>query len=232
MRRTTIPALASALALVAALGVSAPAAAASAEPAYPNVIAREKVDVDGDGVKDAVTVTQPKRLRYTIEVKTAAGERSSVTVRGNVYERYRVSPVKWAAKMDGVKGYELIVELFERATIVRYYVLTWRDGELVKQMAPHPRPEWDKYLWRVGGALTDSFPVTRGYKFYTSNDNIYIVSYKAVKNGDAYGLVTAKSSWSSARNEWVRYWVMDSDISKAQADRHPQIFEGAKIKLG
>lgn len=230
MRKTTIPALASALALVAGLAVAAPATAATTET-YPKALAEKLVDVDGDGLKDEVTVTQPKRLRYEIAVKTAAGATSSVTVRGNVYERYRTSPLKWAAEIDGEQGYELIVELFERDSIVRYYVLTWRDGKLVKQIAPQPRPTSDKYMWRLAWVLSDTFPITRGYRFYTSNDNVYIETYRVAKDGKRYDLVRAKSYWSASRNEWVKFRVVHQSITKAQADRQPQTFEGVKIKL-
>lgn len=200
MRRITVPAIASALALVAGLAVAAPAAAAPPAPLFTaaKVITKEKVDVDGDGVKDSVTVSRVATEKYKIAVKTAAGESSSLTVASNIYERYGVSPLAAAAELDGEKGYELIFGLFKR-DIRGWYVLTWRDGEIVRERAPAPRPSSDEFMWRTGS----TGPITRGYTFYTTEGGRYVRVSRDGWGGAMYYKIRAISKWDASQG-WVK----------------------------
>lgn len=110
MRLVRISALFTALALGGGMLVAAALPAAARPQALPPVATRTvAVDVDGDHHADQVTVEQNGPTTFVVNVVTAAGKDDVVQFTTTIQDDWGIEPWLGAAKLDGVKGYELLL---------------------------------------------------------------------------------------------------------------------------
>lgn len=181
-QHTTTRRAARTLAAVAALGLGvtlcAPAAGAATghdtrRPA-PNVAAR--VDVDGDGRRDTVTLT-PIRAdgdpAVKVSVTTARRATSSLVV-GTPW-LYGNPAWHGAADLDGARGAELVLHSGFGAHTQFWRVLTWRDGRLVSESDPSSGDD----TWITDGALS----ISKGYRVEEHHGRRTLVASTYERNG-------------------------------------------------
>lgn len=130
-------------------GAAAPSAATRCGTGC-SVVSR--ADVDGDGRADTTTVTRQKS-GYTLRTTTAAGRSASTQVKAKW--QTEATPFVGAARMDGVKGAELVVRVGSGAHTQYFNVFSWRRGALVAQKDPSGSTEWV-----TDGALSSSMGYT------------------------------------------------------------------------
>ncbi len=166
MRSVKLTALGAALVLAADLLVPALDASAvqprTAAAVLPLATRTVDVDVDGDGHDDAVTVEQNGADTFVVNVVTWAGQDDVKQFTSTIDDDWGVEPWYGAARLDGRKGYELLL-LTAGADGVMFRVLSWRSGELVWEKAPKSRIA-GAYDWY----LADLSFVRFGYRFATS----------------------------------------------------------------
>lgn len=221
-RFRALPAFAASLALV--LGVGLEATPAAATPLPEKAAARTvKVDVDGDGRKDTVKITKVKEDRYQVTVTTAKKKRkSSLTLTSTIETDWGIEPYWGAAKLDKVKGYELLLATGGGDGYTTA-VLTWRKNKLVRQVAPKDRSA--KYAWYSLGMLDWG---RSGYRFYSKSGKRYVEQYTLFKMGTPRWegrLVT--SVWKSAG--WTKTTSKKVKLTDKQAKKYTGGFKGVKI---
>lgn len=219
-RLRTLPALTMALALAGAGLAPAPTAVA----ALPGLAADRtvKVDVDGDGRKDTVKITKVKEDRYKVTVTTAKKRKSSLTLTSTIETDWGIEPYWGAAKLDKVKGYELLLATGGGDGYTTA-VLTWRKNKLVRQAAPKDRSA--KYAWYSLGMLDWG---RSGYRFYSKSGKRYVEQYTLFKMGTPRWegrLVT--SVWKSAG--WTKTTSKKVKLTDKQAKKYTGGFQGVKI---
>ncbi|MGC3955260.1 MAG: hypothetical protein QM804_13610 [Propionicimonas sp.] len=223
MKLIRFAALASGLAMTGALLVPATAQAAAPAAPKPKPV-RVKVDVDGDGRKDAVTVTKLSSTRYEIKVTTAKKRTSSIKITSTFESDWGANPYWGAAKLDKVKGHELLVATGGGDGWTTT-VLTWRKNKLVRQAAPKDRSS--KYSW-YAAALPDW--LLSGYRFYNKSGKRYVEQYTLFKMGTPRweGQLTT-SKWTS--KGWKKVGKTKTvSLTNAQAKKYNNGgFIGVKI---
>lgn len=222
MKKLALGAFASAFALSG--GVLAAAPAAVAAPALPALAAAKtvKVDVDGDGRKDTVKVTQLSNTRYKVAVTTAKGRKASRTITSTINQDWGLQPYWGAAKLDKVKGYELLLATGGGDGYTSN-VLTWRSNKLVRQAAPKRRSS--TYAWYSLGIPDWG---RSGYRFYSKNGKRYVEQYTLFKMGTPRWegrIVTSR--WKAGA--WKQTASKKVSLTAAKVKKYPGGFTGLTI---
>lgn len=209
-------------ALAAGLALAGSVLAPSTAVAAPEPVT-VKVDVDGDGKKDTVTVTQTSSTKYKVKVTTHKKRTSSLTINSTIATDWGMDPYWGAAKLDKVKGYELLLAT-GGGDGWSTTVVTWRNNKLVRQAAPKARSS--KYAW-YSAALPDW--LRSGYRFYTKNGVRYVEQYALFKMGTPRweGTIT-KSKWTSSG--WKKVGKTKTvSLTKSKVKKYPGGFTGVTI---
>lgn len=231
MKYASLSAVTASLALVGGLLVAAPASAADHAPAGIVKAAtaktvRAKVDVDGDGRKDRVAVKPVSANRFKVIVKTAKKRTASLTITSTITSDWGLTTPYWgAAKIDGVKGHELLLSIGGGDGVTTIAV-TWRKGKLVRATAPQPRGTGaDKYNWYT----LDTGWGTSGYRVYIKKGKRYIQNYWT--STDGLGNWTANittSKWT--KSGWKKVSVKTKAVTAAQVKKsYSGTFTGVRI---
>jgi len=214
MRIVKTAALIGALALSGGLLVPASHAAAARPVALPSVVATRHVavDVDGDGHADDVTVEQNGPNTFVVNVVTYAGEDDVAQFTSTIDDDWGIEPWYGAAKLDGVKGYELIV-LTSGGDGAMFRVLTWRSGALVQERAPKSlmKGSYDWYLASLGFAKF-------GYRFASGHGHRYVRDFELYASGKYFKGTIVKSVWKSGA--WQKVSSKKVKLTKSQAKRY------------
>jgi hypothetical protein len=200
-----IPAIA--VAMASSPAYSLPASAAPAEvPALTQVTAI-RVDVDGDGASDSVQLFSAGGDQFQLKVTT---KKTSATVAFTSVLADTEKPASvWsgAAKLDGVKGNELMVKTTKADTLGDFTVFTWRKGALVAETAP-AAPS------RAGWWSSD----LHGFRFFTSHGRAYVDAANiasASKNG-AHWAKTVRSVWRNGK--WAKVSTRTVKLSATRVE--------------
>lgn len=220
MKITHLATMAAGLALAGTLLAPTAAVAAPAK-AKPVTV---KVDVDGDGRKDTVKVTPLSATRYKVTVTTVKKRTASLTITSTIKADWGMDPYWGAAKLDKVKGHELLLATGGGDGWTTT-VVTWRNNKLVRQAAPKARSS--KYAW-YSMALPDWG--RHGYRFYNKNGTRYVEQYSLFRMGTPRWegqLVTSK--WTSSG--WKKVGKTKTvSLSNAQAKKYANGgFIGVKV---
>lgn len=216
-----VPAFTAALALTGAVGMATPPAPAAAAAIKPPAVRSVKVDVDGDGHKDAVKIEKVAKDRYKVSVTTAKGRKASRTITSTIETDFGEEPYWGAAKLDPVKGYELLLAT-GGGDGVSVTVLTWRNNKLLRQAAPQDR--WGTYSWYVLGYRELG---VAGYKFRTSKGKRYVEQYLLMSNGSRWEGRIVTSRWTSSG--WTKIKAKNVKLNAKQLKKYPGGFTGVKI---
>lgn len=194
MRLVRLAALGGALTLSATMLAPATHAAAARPEAVPTAVATRvvQVDVDGDGHVDDVTVEQNGPHTFVVNVVTAAGADDVVQFTSTIDDDWGVEPWYGAARLDHVKGYELLL-LTSGADGAMFRVLSWHNGGLVFERAPKSlmKGAYDWYLADLGWARF-------GYRFATSSaGKRYVRDFELYKSGTHWTGTIVNSVWKS-----------------------------------
>nr|WP_300151235.1 hypothetical protein [Propionicimonas sp.] len=225
MRIIRLTALASALVLSGGLLAPSTNAAAVQPLAVPAQVATRvvDVDVDGDGRKDQVTVEQNGADTFVVNVVTAAGKDDVKQFTSTIDDDWGIEPWYGAAKLDGRKGYELLL-LTAGSDGVLFRVLSWSKGKLVWEKAPKSRIEgaYDWYLADLGWARF-------GYRFATSAaGKRYVRDVELFTSGKYLTGTIVNSVWKSGA--WQKVSTKKVKLTKKQAKAYSGI-SGAKVIL-
>ena len=195
-----------------------PAEAAAASPAgapapagisVPQVVRHASTDVDGDGTRDAVTLTYLGADQFALSAVTTKGKSSSISFTSHVNEGAVPAAKTWygADAIDGRKGSELIVHRYaptvtESGQNLDIAVYTWRSGQLVAEPAP-ASPSGTG--WQVG--VTEGSEAAAGYWFFTSHGRRYADTTRLslVGGSPRYTGSLTRSVWRSGK--WVKVWT-------------------------
>lgn len=192
----------------------APGAAGAVPRALPTSVATRvvSVDVDGDHQADAVTIEQNGADTFVVNVVTAAGQDDVVQVTSTIDDDWGIEPWYGAAKLDRVKGYELLV-LTSGGDGVMFRVLTWRNGALVLEQAPKKliKGAYDWYLADLGWARF-------GYRFSTDNAKRYVRDVELFRSGTHWKGTIVKSVWKSGT--WMKLSSKKVTLTRKQARRY------------
>lgn len=211
MRRIVVGTTTAALALTVG-AISTPAQASPvqpAEPATPTVLRTVRVDVNGDSKADTVTVTALGGTQYELKVVTAKATATATFTS----DADAGTAAFWggAAKLDGVKGAELIVWASTPDAPDDFTVYTWRKGALVAEKAPASP---SRAGWWASGAY--------GVRFFTSHGRAYVDVAKiaaASTNGARAKIV--RSVWRGGK--WVKVSTRTVKLSAARMDYYSGI---------
>ena len=220
-------------ALVTALGVSGALLAPSTQAAQARLSTTTaatptasfetrvvSVDVDGDRKLDTVTVEQSGPDKFVVNVVTASGKDDVAQFTSTIDDDWGVEPWYGAAKLDGRKGYELIL-LTRGADGVTFRVLTWRSGALVFEKAPKPRAaSKDWYVVSVEAARY-------AYRFSTSNGHRYVKRAELYPSGKYWKGKIVKSVWRSGA--WHKVSTKSVKLTKTQAKPYAKWLSGVKV---
>ena len=122
-----------------------------------------RVDIDGDGRKDRVTLPQVESRRYAVRVIGSKGRTSNVSFRSTTRQDWGLNPWRTVAHADGQPGAEIVIAIAGGDGLAMR-VLTWRNGRLVYLPAPPtPGANADRTLWYVNASDWQTF----GYRFST-----------------------------------------------------------------
>ena len=221
MRIVKTAALAGALVLSGALLVPATHAAAAKPLALPTAATRTvHVDVDGDGHADEVTIEQNALHSYVVNVVTYAGQDDVAHFASTIEDDWGIEPWYGAARLDHVKGYELLV-LTSGGDGVMFRVLTWRSGALVFERAPKTlmKGAYDWYLADLGFARF-------GYRFSSSNGHRYVRDFELYPSGTYWKGTIVKSVWKSGA--WKKVSSKKVTLTKKQAKAYNWL-SGVKV---
>ena len=214
MRIVKLAILGAALTIAGGLLVPPDGAAAAVPHALPaNVATRTvSVDVDGDNQADAVTIEQNGADTFVVNVVTAAGQDDVVQFTSTIDDDWGIEPWYGAARLDRVKGYELLV-LTSGGDGVMFRVLTWRNGGLVLERAPKKlmKGAYDWYLASLDWARF-------GYRFSTSNGKRYVRDFELFRNGKYWKGTIVKSVWKSGT--WTKLSSRKVTLTNKQARRY------------
>lgn len=224
-KTVAVPALTLAVALTGAWPAPAAGPSVAGGPPAPAALAPDrkvKVDVDGDGRKDTVTITTMTGDRYRVTAVTAKGRKSSVTITSTIEVDWGIEPYWGAAKLDKVKGYELLLATGggDGYTSV---VLTWRANTLTRQPAPKARSS--VYAWYALSALDWG---RSGYRFSTKEGKRYVKQYTLFRMGTKRWEGTIVTSrWKSGK--WTKTASKRVKLTNAQVKKYPGGFTGVTI---
>lgn len=218
-RRITAVAAACAIALTApALGAAAAPTAAPAEstvtPAAPTVTTTtHRVDVDGDGRLDTVTVGSASNHRLRVGARTARGATSALYIDQSDQPVVPDTPFHGAAEFDGVRGKELFVVYGWGAHTPFFKVITWRNGKLWATREPSDG-DTD---WTPDGA----WGYGMGYRVRGTGSKRTLTTTFAENNqrGSYVGRAT-RFTWSTRANKWVRTGSSKVRFSERAAMNH------------
>jgi hypothetical protein len=214
MRIVKTAALVGALALSGGMLVPATHAAAARPVTLPTVVATRivHVDVDGDGHSDEVTVEQNGADTFVVNVVTYAGADDVAQFTSTIDDDWGIEPWYGAAKLDGAKGYELIL-LTSGGDGAMFRVLTWRHGALVAERAPKTlmKGSYDWYLADLGWARF-------GYRFTKNNGHRYVRDFELFASGKYWKGTIVKSVWKSGA--WKKVNSKKVKLTKSQAKRY------------
>jgi len=214
MRIVKIAALGGALALSGALLVPATHASGAQPLTLPATVATRTVhvDVDGDGHSDEVTVEQNGPDTFVVNVVTYAGPDDVAQFTSTIDDDWGIEPWYGAAKLDGVKGYELLV-LTSGGDGAMFRVLTWRSGALVAERAPKTlmKGSYDWYLADLGFARF-------GYRFASGHGHRYVRDFELHAAGLYFKGTIVKSVWKSGT--WQKVSSKKVTLTKSQAKRY------------
>lgn len=213
-RIISLPAIATAAALFIGLVPAVPAQAATIKKRT------VKVDVDGDGRNDTVTITYRGGERFRISVKTAKKRTSSVSLNSSsVYSEQ--DPWWGAAKLDKVKGHELLLLRGGGSDGYTIYVATWRKNRLVWQEAPkqagRDRFEWTPYRTENQRG---------GYRLSTSKGKRFVKAATLTRSGNRWTGKIVTHQWKSGK--WKKVSTTKVRLTESQAARYDNI-QGVKI---
>lgn len=227
MRTVKIAALVSALGLAGALLVPSTQAAQARPSATPSITTTSvaarvvSVDVDGDRKSDTVTVEQSGPDRFVVNVVTASGKDDVKQFTSTIDDDWGIEPWYGAAKLDGRKGYELLL-LTGGNDGVRFRVLSWSGGKLVWEKAPKSRigGAYDWYLADLGWARF-------GYRFATSAaGKRYVRDFELHASGKYWKGTIVNSVWKSGA--WHKVSSKKVKLTKKQAKAYDWL-SGVKV---
>ncbi len=204
----------------AASAVPDSAAAAPAAPRAQTVKTQNlRVDMDGDGKKDAVsvvtTVDDESRAATVVVTVTTAKRRTAHYTFGHSYWTDESPGLYAAAKLDKAKGYELIVNL-EQGDSWNTAVVSWRKDRLVTEIQPYRGSSGRTDVW------SQDAEYIQGFKFFTSKGKRYVDAamlgsdqetgngriYRSVWRSNAWHFVGSrkyKASWTKAAKAWTGF---------------------------
>ncbi len=211
MKIVRLAVLGAAITLAAGLLAPATSAAATRSSALPATVSTRTVhvDVDGDKVLDRVRIVHLGGTSFEVRVRTATGKTDTATLTSTIVRDWGIEPWYGAARLDGVKGYELIL-LRGGGDGVRLKVFTWRSGHLVAEKAPKPRPS-GSYVW-----YTTSLDWLRyGYRFSTVHGSRYVENFTLTKHGSHWSGTIVRSVWKAGT--WTKLSTRHVNLSKSQA---------------
>lgn len=214
------PRLALAAALSGALLISPSAGAAPAAVSRTTAtVVTHRVDIDGDGRADTVTlrlVSSRERNGYRLAVRTATGRSSSQVVYADSFPGAPASDL-WVGVtgIDGVRGNEIMLD--QNAGIGDFPLLltyTWRKGKLTLLPAPGGSTRFP------GWSLV--FPPFRvsGYSFSMKGSTRYVVHHalNPSPSGRTYSGTNTTYRWTA--KGWQRVTTKKSGVvSRATADK-------------
>lgn len=195
------------------------------------VVARVLTDVNGDAIRDTVTLSYLGSSRFELSATTTKGKTSKV--RFTSYVQASTVPPKstWygASAMDGRLGSELIVNRFTKAsaagdTSTTLGVYTWRSGRLVAEKAPSTPTGRG---WVVNDQQTS---LARGYRFFTQAGHRYAEATRLVRGSRRWTGKTVRSVWRG--NGWVQVATRASATKGASLTSWSQVgIAGPKLLL-
>jgi hypothetical protein len=191
---------------------SVPAQAAPTAAPTLTEVKSVRVDVDGDGTSDRVQLLSAGGDQFQLKVTT---KKASATAAFTSVLSATDNPASvWtgAAKLDGVKGNELLVQTTKPDTIGDFAVFTWRKGALVAEAAPAARS-------RAGWWSSD----LHGFRFFTSHHRAFVDAANlasASKNG-AHGATIVRSVWRNGR--WVKVSTRSVKLSASRIGQYTGI---------
>jgi hypothetical protein len=206
---------------------AAPLPSAPAETG--TVIKSIRADVDGNGKPDTVELIRLTANRFRLQVRTAE-KVASVEFTADPADVLDATRV-WhgAASLDGVKGAELVVNLWSAQRLQAdlwshdIAVYTWRHGALVAERAPAATRV--KH-WYLGDPETDS---TQGYRFFTKSGRHYVDVSDLTRTSTSWkGRITG-SVWRNGN--WVKVSTRKVQLPFSKADPYLS-FNGPTILLG
>ena len=208
----TLVSLASAAGLAAAaVTIGAAPAQAAARPLATTLVKTVKLDIDGDRRADTFRLSRLSTTKWKATVVTAKGRTASKTFTSTIVRDWGyASPWGGAARLDGVRGYEVKL-LTVGGDGVSEIMLTWRSGALKAEKAPASP-------WRLGWYEGGPGGFGHGYAFFTSKKGVrYVDTYGLTKttSGKLKGTVI-RSKWTSAG--WTKVKTTKVNLTKAQFD--------------
>ena len=214
-RRITAVAAAGAIALSApALGAAA-APEAPAAPAAPAVTTTtHRVDVDGDGRLDTITVGPASNHRLRVGARTARGATSALYInQSQDGPSVPDKPFHGAAEFDGVPGKELFIVYGWGAHTPWFKVITWRNGKLYATREPQTL----ETNWTPDGA----WGYGQGYRAGGTSSKRTLTTTFAENNrrGSYVGRAT-RFAWSTKANAWVRTGSSKVSFSERASMNH------------
>ncbi|GAB3248787.1 hypothetical protein [Kineosporia babensis] len=163
----------------------------------------KQIDVDGDGAKDEVGVRQSSRTSLQFRVLTA---RKRLLVKRMRIERGVGQGAYFgAARIDGVRGAELVYAYAVGANTVWYKTLTYRQGRLVLVKSPLSEVYFPGQ-WPLGSSYGLFSGVTRKVK----NGNVSVTFHDGVRDhaGDrGWDIVSTTYVWRKKTGGWEQQSV-------------------------
>ncbi|MGC3995212.1 MAG: hypothetical protein QM779_14045 [Propionicimonas sp.] len=204
-------------ALAVAGGMLVPSThAAIAAPSATQVATRSvSVDVDGDGAADAVTIEQSAPQTFVVNVVTAASESAVTTVTSSIIDDWGVEPWYGAAKLDHVKGKELLL-LTSGGDGVTFRVLTWRNHALVFERAPSSLAKGT-----LGWYLVDVEAARFGYRFSTVDGKRHVREFELFPHGSHWKGTIVTSVWKAGA--WKKVGTKTVNLTAKQAERYRRL---------
>jgi hypothetical protein len=211
-------------------GTATPLAPVSSTPAAtPTTSAAVKTlrtDVDGDGSYDSVELFSLGSDRWRLAVTTTKGATSAVEFTSMVPEftEYAHHPLHGAVTLDGRKGSELVVHLWDARESAALAVYTWRSGALVAERAPASPGLKGWYF----GDLPTKY---QGARFFDSHGRRYVDVAALAEKSPAQrwvGKIT-RSVWKKDR--WVRTSTRSVKLTRSKAAPYLG-YSGPPILLG
>ena len=140
---------------------------------------------------------------------TYAGGADVAQFTSTIDDDWGIEPWYGAAKLDGVKGYELLL-LTSGGDGAMFRVLTWRKGALVAERAPKAlmKGSYNWYLADLGFARF-------GYRFSTSLGHRYVRDFELYPSGKHWKGTVVKSVWKSGA--WKKISSNRVTLTKKQA---------------
>jgi hypothetical protein len=204
------------LALTLSAGILATCAAPGAAqasgliaPAAATTLKTLRVDVDGDGRKDKVTVEGLTSTRYRVHVRTAKGR----TAHKTVTVKASSGGTDWygAARLDGAKGYELVMTAGGEEEASWYNVLTWRKGRLVLEAAPKSPAGSGWGIYGNGASFS-------GYRFFTSKGHRFVDAADLTSLVSGTDGTITRSVWRSGK--WRTVSTRTVSMTNEEADTY------------